>query len=1067
MIGRRTQPLFALLFLGGLVCLARLFQVQVAEHEVWAGEAARLVSFGRLLPYRRGAILDASGHVLARDKETHNLVLVYRDFRRGHPLGQVAHARSLLEGRAVPLEEAWHNLYLWTRELVLLSPAMLEGFADGDPLVSETLVVPAASEEERAGRPRRAADVRFYVRRLFDLSPREWLSVSRDLEPAQRERSFLALVAERQSGGQSPEAVWKAVEARLAGSEDHLERLARRLEWEEGPHAALGDAPGEAGGALAEGRTPVERLVHELEVSRRWVEDAAASKLFAEAAGFAPGRLAPGTLHAFLDLDWIRRLFVWDQARLDEWVLSSRASWLESWRDGYALPHLVASLLLERAPRPDDVLDHVCALFLPGDGLERALDGALPDWRELDELCVFDELERMFVTSEPELVRSFAAGTLRIQQPELRTLEVRPEVRWRLIDAALEHPPQEPVLGAGLRAALYPDERRSRSERTQVLGRALGELADDWEAAFQQRVAQALAALVEEAQPDELSAAGRLLFDEERRERAVERADYFLKDYGLRPRALVRGEPDYDVIYLLSRYEEFYPGFDVRDARERVYPVADGDSAPLAGKLLGHVSTISAFDQQSQRAELRRLRELRDSRRRSDEEELELVQLVGKVLQQDDVKGVSGLEGFLDPELVGRNGYFETRGLDDLTSDRRSFLSEPQNGEDVSLTLESALQRAAERTLREPQVVAGDEKYDYEWSSAPVGAIVLARLDGSLLAAASEPGEGSPGVEGASGQRGFVIDRTLRIPDFQPPGSVFKPFVAAYALERAGLDPEATVTCGPIERGGAGYKDIRCHYSLGHGPVNLRTALVVSCNAYFAWLGESLSTEDFRALARVFDFGQPTGVRLSPEEPGATGADRRRGGLYEEYKPLFEGELSEFQRRQAGNGLNVVEVNPVQMARATIGLATGSLPPMRLVGAIGGQPVPPRPALPVTLEPETLDFVRSALRGVTNEFNGTARNALSRTQLGFSVAAKTGSADIQSRRDDEERRIVRKHTWVTGWVPAEDPKAVFVIFMHDTQSTSSHGAVYLARQFLLQPEVLDWLDAQGVEGARR
>ena len=1029
---------------------ARLFQVQVTEHEVWAGEAAKQVSFGRLLPSRRGDILDAQGTVLARDKETHHLVLVYRDFRRGHPLGQVAHARSLLAGRPVSLEDTRAQLLFWARELVRLTPAALDGFARGRALVTESLSVPAAGEEERASRAIRASDVRFYVRRLLDLTPRRWASLIQDLSEEERETSFLALCARRVDEVDDPELVWARIERRLAQSEDSLERLARRLDW---------------GEEVADGRTSLERLVHELEASRRWVEDAAAAKLFDEAAGFAPGRVAPDTLRASFDLGWIARLLVWDEKRLDEWVATTRRAWLENWRDGYALPHLVAALRLHPESGPDDVLDVLASLFLPGDALERALDGAPTAWRKAERIAVLDELESVFDLPESETVRALARAALPFQDPELRALEVRPELRWRLLDAALSTVPESPELSRVFRSALEPQASgASGREKSEALLEAARALADDWERVYQSSVARALAALRGSADDEALTGEGRLRFDEARRDRALERTDYFLKDYGLRPRALVTGEPEYEVIYLLSRYEELYPGFEVREARERVYPVTPADPARLAGKLLGHVSTISAFDVQSQRSELRRLRELRDAHRRSDEEESELVQLVGTVLQSDDVKGVSGLESYLEDELAGRDGYFETRGLDDRSSEERSFQSAPVDGHDVELTLDMRLQRAAERTLREPAPVPEDERFDWAWNSAPVGAIVFATVEGDLLAAASEPGEGSSGVEGVSGQRGLVIDRTLRMPDFQPPGSVFKPYVAAWALEKASIDPHATVDCAPLERGGAGYVDVRCHQSSGHGVVDMRTALVVSCNAYFAWLGEELGSEDFRALADLFGFGEESGVRLAPAGPALS-----RDAPYEESKPLFVRPLDSFQRRRAGNGLTVVEATPVQLARATIGLATGVLPEMRFVQAIDGEALARRPGTRVALEPQTLDFVRSAMRGVANEPNGTARNALSIEELGFAVAAKTGSADIESRaaEGDPEKSSVRKHTWVTGWVPAEDPKTVFVIFMHDTASTSSHGAVYLARQFLLQPEVLDWLSERGVEGKRR
>ena len=97
MIGARrtTAPLW-LLALCVLLFLGRLFQIQVLAHTRWSEQAARLQHAGAVLPYRRGAILDASGRVLVRDREAYHLVFTYRSFRRGHPLGQVAHARAAL-----------------------------------------------------------------------------------------------------------------------------------------------------------------------------------------------------------------------------------------------------------------------------------------------------------------------------------------------------------------------------------------------------------------------------------------------------------------------------------------------------------------------------------------------------------------------------------------------------------------------------------------------------------------------------------------------------------------------------------------------------------------------------------------------------------------------------------------------------------------------------------------------------------------------------------------------------------------------------------------------------------
>ena len=145
------------------------------------------------------------------------------------------------------------------------------------------------------------------------------------------------------------------------------------------------------------------------------------------------------------------------------------------------------------------------------------------------------------------------------------------------------------------------------------------------------------------------------------------------------------------------------------------------------------------------------------------------------------------------------------------------------------------------------------------------------------------------------------------------------------------------------------------------------------------------------------------------------------------------------------------------------GLATGSLPSVRLVQRVGGEALPrPRPVT-LGLQPEALEAVRRAMIGVAGDPAGTAHGALGAAQVGYSLAVKTGSADLDPRSDDD--RPGRKHTWVAGWLPARDPRAVFVVFVYETYVTSSHGAVYVAQDLLRQPEVVAWLAGLGVERA--
>jgi len=1058
MIGRRVRPLLALALVGTAVVLLRLWRVQVHEHALWAREADLLVHSGSVLPYERGRILDADGRVLARDTRAYEVALVYREFRRGHPLGQVAHARSLLEGRAVPLEEARERLPVWASELVGLTPRVLDAFGDGEAIEAGSTALPAAGEAERAYRPRRAADVRYYLQRLLDLEPRVWRRVARRAREAP-DRSYLELAAAELDTTSHHLAA--RLEARLARTLDALARLAELRGTSGSDEPVPLGAPGAPGAPGRSGATgdaaSLDELLGLLEETRRRVEDATASKLFAEATGFAPGRLEARTLDERFDLSWIRGILAWDPARLAEWTAATRAGWLAGWRDGYALPHLAASLRLDPAREvgPDDVLDAVAAVFLPEGAVEAVLDGHPASWREAGALAVLDGLGETFGLDVPAV-----DAPLPFLREDVRAFHPAESARWTLIDRALAVLPDEPTLGEAMRTSLAGSTRRA----TETFDGLVGVLADDWERALQARVREALEAATGAARAaGELGPAGQLGIRAELRERAVERADYFQKDYGNRPRMLFGGEPDYAVVWLLTRYADAYPGFEVREASRREQPFLEGDAEPLFDGLLGRVSAAGVDELHAQRQDARRLRELRDLPERTRDEELEMRELLGVVMRPDEVQGVSGVEGFWDLELRGRNGYREDWGLQEHVEEQaRASVAEPVDGRDVVLTLDADLQRAAQDVLSHPVAVPDDPEFDWAWHDAPVGAIVLLDVQGDVLAAASEPHAASEVDPDAAGQRALVIERTLRQPTFQPPGSVFKPFVAAYALDRYGLDPHWTVECGPIERGGYGYVDVRCWRSSGHGEVDLYGALVGSCNAYFAALGERYRIEDLFEMARLFGFGEPTGVRTPP--PWDDGLVRR-GGLLEAVPDVFrtrDGRFGPFQKRLAGNGLAVLDATPMQVARATLALATGRLAPLRLVERIGRRDVPRLPAERVPLSEASLAFVRHALSDVTASTAGTAHRALDPAALGFAVAAKTGSADLTSRRDDEGIVRARKHTWVAGWTPVDAPELVFVVFVHDTSATSSHGAAYLARQLLGEGALRQWLVERGV-----
>lgn len=1069
---RRTRPLILLLCLGTLALGVRLGQIQLGEHFVWAEEAAKLERSGEVLLYERGSILERGGRVLVEDQAVYHLELRYRDFRRGHALGQVAHARAAIEQRAVPLPEAVATLDAWATELVRLSPSDLHRFARGEGLRVGGFVIDGSSQRFADRRPTRASDLRFYARALLAPDPVEQRALIKLERREDTTRSYLELVADLR--GVAPAVLLDEQRVRWRRSLDGLALLAERL-----------DASADDGGALESGAlqdefgdgfaTPLDAFVARLEEWRRQVESSAASRLFRDVVGFEVGRLGPG-LSARLDLDWLAAELRWEPERLAEWAADERALWLEGWRDGFALPRLLAELRLREDPPPsaDRALSLLASAWAEPEDFAAALDGAPVDWRRFERLEVVSDLPWCFDLDVPRGWRPPAGVAFAPHAPALRAALGAGPADWSLLVELTDRPrrallverlaAEDPRAFRGLPegdlAALWGQVagsfRRSDRERARLLARAL---LDSLETRFQARLGELFDALVALDRDGD----GRLAPTEDALDRIGERARHALRDYGTR-RALLHRRPEYEVVYLLTRDPGTYPGLLARPERERRHVVTRGEDAVPGLQLLGVVSAMDPQAAQAQRAAWFELQRLRRLGSRTDEQQGRLQSLMRDLLMHDEARGVSGVEGLADPWLAGQNGYRERLGLEDVygRGAESIYLTAVVDGADVWLTLDDDLQNAAQSVIDFPALPADppDPDADLDWFAAPVGAIVLATTDGDLLAAASAPSRDELVAATADGQRAVVMERTLRMPTFQPLGSVFKPFVALWALDRlrgAGFDAHFVHDCAvDPEDDWAGWGGVRCHARWGHGPVDLSQALAVSCNSYFARLADELATEEIEELGADFGLGQATGVRFVGASPGLAEdvpavfrwSARTRAGIAREL-------------RRAANGLSVVDVTPVQVARATAGLATGVLPSMRLVERIGDQPVPRGPVRPLPYGPAPLEAVQAMLERVTNDPEGSAWKTLRRAELGWTVAAKTGSADLQSRATAEGAEESYKHTWVAGWLPAEDPELVFVVFVHGTTATSSHGAIYIARQLLKRPEVRAWMGARG------
>jgi penicillin-binding protein 2 len=393
-----------------------------------------------------------------------------------------------------------------------------------------------------------------------------------------------------------------------------------------------------------------------------------------------------------------------------------------------------------------------------------------------------------------------------------------------------------------------------------------------------------------------------------------------------------------------------------------------------------------------------------------------------------EVIGQSGIEAVLESHLRGREGGLnvvvdaagrEIERLDEV---------EPRAGRTAVLSLDLDLQKEAYAAFES----------DVEGEPRRAGALVaLDPRDGEVLAWVStpsyDPNAFPGGVDTATWKRLMQDERRPlqdRIISGQyPPASTYKAIVAAGALQEGVIDPEERLYCPGSFR--LGRRTYRCWKRGGHGDVNLREALVHSCDVYFYQVGLRLGVDRLAFFARSLGLGRRTGVELSDEKTGHIPTSAWKSRRFGE--PWV---LGETLSAAIGQGFNTV--TPLQLAVAFAAIANGGgLVTPRLVRSLHAHDALSLPSGPVFRERAPIDArhlarVRDALIGVVQEPRGTGGRA---RVPGVVVGGKTGTAQIvglkqfEGLEDDEIPWKYRDHAWFVAFAPAESPEIVVVVLV--------------------------------------
>jgi len=424
---------------------------------------------------------------------------------------------------------------------------------------------------------------------------------------------------------------------------------------------------------------------------------------------------------------------------------------------------------------------------------------------------------------------------------------------------------------------------------------------------------------------------------------------------------------DYESFARVSVRLPDLPGVSPRQGFSRYYP-----GGAVVGHLIGYVGVVSAEEYAKNKDPL-------------------LITPGYKI-------GKDGLEKSFEDKLQGEAGAkrveVTARGkvVRDLETKRDI------QGEPVKLTIDINLHSYAARRLgRESGSV-----------------MVFDCLTGDILAMASmpcyDPNSFSDGI-GVSEYKWLREDDHLPLLNkglqgLYPPGSTLKP-LAAIAFQQHGVDPEETVYCpGGYKLGG---RTFRC---LGtHGNINMRNAIMKSCNTYFYSMGRRVGYDNIAPVARALGLGQEFPLPFASQYYGTIPDSKW-------YKKKYKKKWGITDTLNATIGQGYVLSSPFQLGLMAARIASGLNIQPQIVA--GKRKAPSR----LPFQQEHLDAVREGMDMVVNSY-GTGRRSRMNVN-GVTMAGKTGTAQVRAiLREGTYKNTswkFRDHGLFVCFAPVENPR---------------------------------------------
>jgi penicillin-binding protein 2 len=387
----------------------------------------------------------------------------------------------------------------------------------------------------------------------------------------------------------------------------------------------------------------------------------------------------------------------------------------------------------------------------------------------------------------------------------------------------------------------------------------------------------------------------------------------------------------------------------------------------------------------------------------------------GQGYRLGDVIGQMGVEAAFESQLRGEWGGQQV----EVDSEGRvlGILGEKKAraGNDVQLTLDLDVQRAAERAL-------GDR---------PGAIVALDPRNGAILAMVSRPAFDpnlfSTNITNAQWEqlqsKSFpFVNRALQ---GYPPASTFKIVTTTAAIESGNFPLNTVLPTFPyLEVGGIQFWDWN---RAGFGPLDFPGAMAQSSDTFFYQTARKMGEQPLIEWTKKYGFGQKTGIELAREESAGLVPN-------EAWKKSEVGESW-----YAGDTINMsigqgfMQSSPLQVAV------------MFAVPANGGYRVKPHLLMdnqeakkwrsPLNISPEVIQILQKGLRQVVTDGTGHALNLPNLPP----ISGKSGTAEDPPRPS---------HTWFGAYAPSDNPEIVVVAFGENSGGGGGSFAAPMVRQVL-------------------